>query len=105
MPMQGGGTITLQQIRNEWEAADQGYWIPNNGTRGNGAGYSPPIAYPSYNLNAYAGTTYFYNDGNGNSPQASFPGSSISIMMFYGKASYPAWNCNCDCANCTNCDG
>lgn len=91
MALQTSGTITLQQIRNQWEYG-----------RVNAYGGSTPAGFaaPSYNLLAYRGTLYYYEANIVTSGLGTFPSGTISLENFYGTTNYPEWNCNCNCFDC-----
>jgi hypothetical protein len=92
MVLPSSGTITLQQIRNQWAASQAAY----------GGAMPGGFAAPSYNLLAYRGTAYYYEINVATSGSGTFPGGTITIETFYGKTAYPEWNCNCNCLDCTS---
>lgn len=103
MAMQGGGTITLQQIINHWN-----YWYNQITASGAYPGNWSGRPYPGSNttLLSYRGSAAWYGPAaDGNSIYSPMSGGTITLMQFYGKSPYAEWNCNCDCANCTNCGG
>jgi hypothetical protein len=95
MVMQSSGTITLQQIRNQWQAALAGYY---GGSTAQMTSYG--VALPAYNLLAYRGTNYFYEIDATDTGYATFPSGTITLETFYGKSPFPEWNCNCACSDC-----
>jgi hypothetical protein len=101
MVMQSSGTITLQQIRNQWATsfvALQAKYAPNDPYAAVQAFTGHPLAPASYNLLAYRGTSAWSPGG-----LLILPAGTIQLQNFYGISGNDEWNCNCNCdCNCTS---